>query len=36
MAGEVYFQWQNEFMLNTIYPLREMKLPRFLDLLPGN
>lgn len=30
MAGEIYFQWQNEFMLNTIYPLREMKLRDFL------
>jgi hypothetical protein len=30
MAGEIYYQWQNEFMLNTIYPLREMKLRDFL------
>lgn len=30
MAGDIYFQWQNEFMLKTIYPLREMKLRDFL------
>ncbi len=30
MAGNIYFQWQNEFMLKTIYPLREMKLRDFL------
>ena len=26
----IYFQWQNEVLLNTIYPLREMKLRDFL------
>jgi hypothetical protein len=26
----IYFQWQNEFLLKTIYPLREMKLRDFL------
>lgn len=30
MAETVYFQWQNEFLLNTIYPLRDMKLRDFL------
>lgn|GEM_PF-424714 len=28
--AEPYFQWQNEFLLKTIYPLREMKLIDFL------
>jgi hypothetical protein len=26
----IYFQWQNEFLQSTIYPLREMKLRDFL------
>src|SRR3990172_2355576 len=26
----IYYQWQNEFLKNTIYPLREMKLRDFL------
>lgn len=26
MDGPIYFQWQNEVLLKTIYPLREMKL----------
>ena len=30
MSDEIYFQWQNEFLLKTIYPLREMKLRDFL------
>ena len=30
MAEPMYFQWQNEFLLKTIYPLREMKLRDFL------
>src|SRR5215208_6102676 len=30
MAEPVYFQWQNEVLLKTIYPLREMKLRDFL------
>jgi hypothetical protein len=30
MAGTMYFQWQNEVLLKTIYPLREMKLRDFL------
>ena len=30
MSGTIYFQWQNDFMLKTIYPLREMKLRDFL------
>lgn len=30
MTGEIYFQWQNEYLLRTIYPLREMKLRDFL------
>jgi hypothetical protein len=30
MASEIYFQWQNEFLRRTIYPLREMKLRDFL------
>ncbi|HLO14027.1 MAG TPA: hypothetical protein VK206_04300 [Anaerolineales bacterium] len=30
MADEIYFQWQNEVLLKTIYPLREMKLRDFL------
>jgi hypothetical protein len=30
MAGPMYFQWQNEVLLKTIYPLREMKLRDFL------
>ncbi len=28
--ADVYFQWQNDFLLKTIYPLREMKLRDFL------
>src|SRR5215213_8732192 len=30
MAEMMYFQWQNEVLLKTIYPLREMKLRDFL------
>lgn len=30
MAETLYFQWQNEYLLKTIYPLREMKLRDFL------
>jgi len=30
MADPMYFQWQNEVLLKTIYPLREMKLRDFL------
>ena len=30
MADLMYFQWQNEVLLKTIYPLREMKLRDFL------
>jgi hypothetical protein len=30
MAEEIYYQWQNEHLLKTIYPLREMKLRDFL------
>ena len=30
MAEPTYFQWQNEVLLKTIYPLREMKLRDFL------
>lgn len=30
MTEPIYFQWQNEFLCKTIYPLREMKLRDFL------
>ena len=30
MGDEIYYQWQNEHLLKTIYPLREMKLRDFL------
>ncbi len=30
MADQLYFQWQNESLLKTIYPLREKKLRDFL------
>ncbi len=30
MTDPVYFQWQNEHLLRTIYPLREVKLRDFL------
>jgi hypothetical protein len=30
MSEKIYFQWQNENLLRTIYPLREMKLRDFL------
>jgi len=30
MSDKIYFQWQNEVLLQTIYPLREMKLRDFL------
>ena len=30
MSGEIFYQWQNEHLLHTIYPLREMKLRDFL------
>ena len=30
MAGPVYFQWQNEILLKSIYPMREEKLRDFL------
>ena len=30
MPDPIYFQWQNEFLLRTIYPLRETKLRDFL------
>src|SRR5512139_2741193 len=30
MAEPLYFQWQNDVLLKTIYPLREMKLRDFL------
>jgi hypothetical protein len=31
MTGKLYFQWQNEFLCKTIYPLREKKLRDFLQ-----
>ncbi|MBE0697562.1 MAG: hypothetical protein IH586_11630, partial [Anaerolineaceae bacterium] len=31
MPDPIYFQWQNEFLLHTIYPLRETKLRDFLQ-----
>ncbi len=30
MSDPIYYQWQNEYLLQTIYPLREMKLRDFL------
>jgi hypothetical protein len=30
MAGQLYFQWQNEFLCRTIYPMRLQKLRDFL------
>ncbi len=30
MAEPLYFQWQNEFLCKTIYPMRETKLRDFL------
>lgn len=30
VSTPIYFQWQNEVLLKTIYPLREMKLRDFL------
>ena len=30
MAEPYYFQWQNEFLCKTIYPMREQKLRDFL------
>ena len=30
MSEEIFYQWQNEHLLRTIYPLREMKLRDFL------
>jgi hypothetical protein len=30
MAKPVYFNWQNEFLCKTIYPMREVKLRDFL------
>lgn len=30
MNESLYFQWQNEYLLKTIYPLREVKLRDFL------
>ena len=30
MTEPLYFQWQNEFLLKTIYPMREVKLRDFL------
>ena len=30
MAEPIYFQWQNEFLVKTIYPMREPKLRDFL------
>jgi hypothetical protein len=30
MADELYFQWQNDVLRKTIYPLRELKLRDFL------
>jgi hypothetical protein len=30
MAESLHFQWQNEFLLKTIYPMREVKLRDFL------
>ena len=30
MAEEFYFHWQNKFLLETIYPRREVKLMDFL------
>lgn len=30
MAGQPYFQWQNEFLCKTIYPMRMQKLRDFL------
>jgi hypothetical protein len=30
MSDEIYFQWQNDVLRKTIYPLREMKLRDFL------
>ena len=30
MTGSLYFQWQNEYLCKTIYPMRETKLRDFL------
>ena len=30
MPEPLYFQWQNEILLKTIYPMREVKLRDFL------
>lgn len=30
MPETIYYQWQNEYLLRTIYPLRELKLRDFL------
>ena len=30
MPDEIHFQWQNEFLLRTIYPMRSTKLRDFL------
>lgn len=30
MADQLHFQWQNDFLLKTIYPMREVKLRDFL------
>lgn len=35
MAETMYFQWQNDILLKTIYPLREMKLIDFLVYSTG-
>ena len=30
MAEKIYFQWQNDILRKTIYPVRDMKLRHFL------
>ena len=30
LSHKLYFQWQNEFLCKTIYPMREAKLRDFL------
>ena len=30
MPGPMYFQWQNDVLVKTIYPMRDVKLRDFL------
>ena len=30
MTDTIYFQWQNKYLRETIYPVRDMKLRHFL------